>query len=746
MITPPVILEFVRARPHHAITLKAVLSHFNLPAHERRALKRLLGEMVSEGLLVKVGGDRYKIPSQREFVTGRVQKFEEGYGFVIPEQEGMRDLFLPPKAARGMMEGDRVLARVDRRGPRPSGSVVRVLDRAHERMVGKLERYKRFCLVQPLEPKIGPVTVQHGLEMDAREGQVVVVEITNYPTEQMGAFGQVVEVLGDPGDPEVEFRAVAAKHGLPVRFPPDALAEAAAVPQAVTSEDVAGRRDLRSLRMVTIDGETARDFDDAVGIRRLDDGRLRLWVSIADVGHYVAERSALDREAYVRGTSVYFPDRAIPMLPPELSSGICSLNPEQDRLALTVEMDFDAAGRRLDARIGESTIRSCARMTYTEVAAILEKRDPEATRRRGELAEDFRAMENLARVLLTRRMEQGSIDFDLPEAEIVLDVQGRPEDIVRRERNVAHRIIEEFMLEANKTVAEFLTARRAPMLYRIHEEPDDRDIREFAELAKSFGIFLDLRHGVHPRDLADALRRVKGRPEEQLINQVMLRAMKQACYAPENAGHFGLAFETYCHFTSPIRRYPDLVVHRVLKEVLRSGSLAEPRARRLARLLPDWGSHTSRRERVAMEAEREMVALKKAQFMVDKVGEEYEGFVSGVTKFGFFVELSDYFVEGLVPMRTLDDDEYLFHERLHSLVGRTTKRRIRLGDHMRVQVDAVDLDRRQIDFSLVEKYEEATAEGAPEIPVRRSREPSPARRARRKMVRPVRRGRKGKRR
>ena len=746
MITPPVILEFIRARSHHAITLKAILSHFNLPAHERRYLKRLLGEMVAEGLLVKVAGDRYKIPSQRELVTGHVQKFEEGYGFVIPEQEGMRDIFLPPKAAHGMMQGDRVLARVDRRGSRPSGSVVRVLDRAHERVVGKLERYKRFCLVQPFEQKIGPVTVQHGLEMGAREGQVVVVEITNYPTEQMGAFGQVVEVLGDSGDPEVEFRVVAVKHNLPVRFAPDTLAEAAVVPQAVRSEDVAGRKDLRSLRVVTIDGETARDFDDAVGIRRMDHGRFRLWVSIADVGHYVAERSALDREAYARGTSVYFPDRAIPMLPPELSSGICSLNPEQDRLALTVEMDFDATGQRLDARIDESAIQSRARMTYTEVAAILEKHDPEAIRRRGELVEDFRVMEDLARRILARRMARGSIDFDLPEAEIILDVQGKPEDIVRRERNIAHRIIEEFMLEANKAVAEFLTTRRAPMLYRIHEAPDEGDIREFAELAKSFGITLDLKRGVRPKDLADALRYVKGRPEEDLINHVMLRSMKQARYAPENAGHFGLSFETYCHFTSPIRRYPDLVVHRVLKEILRSGSLAQERARRLAKVLPDWGLHTSRRERVAMEAEREMVALKKVQFMSDKVGEEYDGFVSGVTKFGFFVELSDYFVEGLVPIRTLHDDEYLFHERLHSLVGRTTKRRIRLADRVRVRVDAVDLDRRRIDFSVVEKYQESTAEDAPEVPQRSRRGSAPSGGARRKKERPAKRGRKGKRR
>ncbi len=729
MITPAAILDYLKLRHHHAVTLKTILSHFNLPAHERRFLKRLLAEMVETGLIVRAAGNHYKVPAQREMVTGKVQKFDEGFGFVVPEEEGAPDLYLSPRAAQGLVQGDRVLARVDRRGRRASGTVVRVIERAHERVVGRIERFKRACLVIPFDTKgLGPVTVQHGSDMDAREGEVVVVEITNYPTEQAGAFGRVTEILGDPSHPDVEFRIVAIKHGLPVTFPPDAQAQARAVPERVLEEETAGREDLRAIPTVTIDGETARDFDDAVSVEALPGGAVRLRVSIADVGHYVPERTPVDREAYARGTSVYFPDRAIPMLPIELSSGICSLNPEEDRLALTVEMEYDGSGLRTGARLYESVIRSAARMTYTGVAAILTQGDPVEIRKHGSLVGDFRRMESLARRLLQRRMAQGSIDFDLPEAEIVLDVQGRTEDIVKRQRNIAHRIIEEFMLEANRAVAEFLTGRQAPLLYRIHEPPDAKDLAAFADLTKSFGLPMDTRRAVRPRDFAEVLRAVKGRPEENLINQVMLRTMRQARYSPENAGHFGLAFDVYCHFTSPIRRYPDLDVHRVLKEVLRAGALPEPRARKLAKALPEWGLHTSRRERVAMEAEREIVALKKAQFMKDKIGEEFDGFVSGVVKFGFFVELTAFFVEGLVPMRTLDDDEYLFHERLHSLVGRATQRRIRLGDRVRVRVDAVDVDRRTIDFSLL-AAEEGESAVLGDIPHRRApRPPAAARR------------------
>lgn len=701
MITPDTLLDFMRGRSHHAVTLKVLLSHFKLPSHERRALKRILSGMVDEGIVVKVGGDRYKTPSTREMITGRVQVFEDGYAFVIPEEAGMQDLFLSSRAARGLAEGDRVLARVNRRGHRASGTVVRVIERAHPRVVGRIHRYKRFCIVHPYGAKgVGPVSVAHGSEMDATSGKVVVVEITNFPTEKTGAFGRVIEVLGDPGDPDVEFRVVALSFGLPVGFPPDVEADARACPTGVLARDRQGRKDMRDELTVTVDGESARDFDDAISIKHLGKGRHRLRVSIADVAHYVREGSALDREAYARATSVYFPDRAIPMLPEPLSSGVCSLKQGEERLVLTAEMEFDASARRSGFRLYEGVIRSDARLTYTEVAAILQDKAHEP-HRETRLVEALRLMEDLARNLLARRMEQGSIDFDLPEAEIVLDIQGRTEDVVKRERNIAHRIIEEFMLQANMAVAEYLGDQGAPLLYRIHEPPERRDMEEFAELAKVFGFTIDMKRGVRPRDLADVLARVKGRPEEFLVNQVLLRLMRQARYSPENAGHFGLAFSNYCHFTSPIRRYPDLVNHRILKELLCSGRFTNERARSLRKKLFDWGAHASRRERHAMAAERDVVALKKAQFMVGKIGEEFDGFVSGVTRFGFFVELSEFFVEGLVPLRTLYEDDYTFYPRLFQLVGRRTKRRISLGDRVTVRVDAVDVDRRNIDFALL---------------------------------------------
>jgi ribonuclease R len=670
----------------------------------------LLADMVEEGLIVKVAGDRYKTPAARELVTGRVQVFEGGFAFVVPEEPGSPDLFLPPRAAQGLVQGDRVLARVNRRGPRPSGSVVRVLERAHPRVAGRIERYRRFSIVQPYGARgVGPVSIPQGLEMDAADGVVVVAEVTNFPTEQAGAFGRVVEILGDADDPDVEFQIVALSFGLPIAFAPDAEKEAAECPDRVSPAERKDRRDLREELTVTIDGETARDFDDAVAVEEQGGGRARLRVSIADVAHYVREGTALDREAYGRGTSVYFPDRAIHMLPTALSSGICSLKEAEERLTLTAEMDFDAAGRRTAYRVYESVIRSSARLTYTEVAGALGGEKPLEKRPAG-LLDALRRMETLARKLLAVRKEWGSIDFDLPEAEILIDVQGKTEDVVKRQRNIAHRIIEEFMLQANMAVAEFLEARKAPQLYRVHEPPEARDMEEFAELSKAFGFNLDLRRGVRPKDLAGILARVKGRPEEHLINQVLLRSMRQARYSPKNAGHFGLAFDHYCHFTSPIRRYPDLVNHRILKVVLRQGAIPRDSATKLTRQLVDWGDHTSRRERLAMEAERDILALRKAQFMVDKIGQEYDGFVSGVTKFGFFVELAKYFVEGLVPLRTLYDDEYVFHPRLFQLSGRRTKRRISLGDRVTirvVRVDAVDVQRRTIDFALLARTGES---------------------------------------
>ncbi|HEY8370304.1 MAG TPA: ribonuclease R, partial [Thermodesulfobacteriota bacterium] len=527
-----------------------------------------------------------------------------------------------------------------------------------------------------------------------------------------GPEGRIVEVIGRREDPDAEAELIIRKHDLPHRFGDAALAEAERVARerAPSESDIAasGRVDLRDRTLVTIDGETARDFDDAVGIEPLEGGRTRLYVAIADVSHYVDPGGALDREAYARGTSVYFPDRAIPMLPEVLSNGVCSLNPRVDRYALTCELTFDAQARPVGVRIYPSVIRSRARLTYTLVRRIVEDRDEAAREAHAPLVADLERMAALAARLRSRRLQRGSIDFDLPEPQVVLDLEGGIEAIVRSERNVAHQLIEEFMLAANEAVARHLQGLDVPTLYRVHEEPARDKLDAFREFLHNLGYTLGGTAGgpVHPKLFQKVVEAARGRPEERLVNAVMLRTMMQAHYSTENIGHFGLASPAYTHFTSPIRRYPDLVVHRILREVGTRGRLTAERRAALERELPETARHCSERERKAMEAEREVVALKKCQFMATRVGDEFDGVIAGVTAFGFFVELTDVFVEGLVHISSIGDDYYTYVEKMHALVGRHTRRTFRVGDPVRVRVDRVDLDSRRIDFSIVK------AEGA----------------------------------
>jgi ribonuclease R len=477
------------------------------------------------------------------------------------------------------------------------------------------------------------------------------------------------------------------------------LAAAEAVPHEVAAGEIGNRIDLRILPIVTIDGETARDFDDAVAVRREEGGRIRLWVSIADVGHYVAESSLIDLEAYERGTSVYFPGQCIPMLPEALSNGICSLNPGVDRLTMTAEMVFDDQGKQVESRFYSSVIKSHARLTYTEVRDMLSTGEGEGAHFPGLLGH-LRLMEELAGRLTAMRRRRGSLDFDLPEAEVVLDLQGRPENIIRSERNVAHRLIEECMLAANEAVAAYLTSNDVPLLYRIHEPPDLGKMQAFQEFIAHFNYGLVLDGVVEAKRLQTLLAEVAGQPEERMINQTLLKSMKQARYSPDNIGHFGLAADCYCHFTSPIRRYPDLLVHRALREISVKSSLAPARISHLKQVLPEMGEHTSHRERRAMEAERDIIALKKCQFMEETVGQEFDGFVSGVQAFGIFVEIKDIFVEGLVHISSLSDDFYHFEEDRQRLIGENSRKIFQVGDGVRVTVAKVDLERREIDFTV----------------------------------------------
>ncbi len=665
-------------------------------ADKRRTGEERLAALEARGALVRTKGDRFTLPARLDLVAGRLQSNPAGYAFCVTDDPEEEDVYVPASGVRPAMHGDRVLVRVERfqRRGRTEGRVARVLERGTSRVIGVLRGGRTSAVVVPQEQRITvPIVVPRGADGGAADGDMVVADLVRWPGLASEAEARVTAVLGPATDPRVETEAVIAAHDLPRDFPPEVAAAARRVPSSVPASATAGRLDLRGLPIVTIDGENARDFDDAVLVEPLGTG-FRLTVAVADVAHYVPAGSPLDLEARARGTSVYFPDRVLPMLPEELSNGICSLRPDEDRLVKAVRLELDARGRETAVSFHDAVMRSAARLTYTQVRQALVDRDPAVRAALGPLVEPLERAEALARLLMARRRQRGAIDFDLPEAEVVLDLRGRPEQIVRAERSIAHQMIEEFMLAANEAVARELGRRKLGFLHRVHEPPTAESVAELARFLEGFGLRLRVEAGrANPKAFAAVLEQVKGRAEERLVNTILLRSMQQARYAAEALGHFGLATDCYTHFTSPIRRYPDLVVHRILGT---------------GRVPPDLGAvaeESSRRERVAMEAEREIVELKKVQFMQDKVGEAYDGFVSGVVPFGFFVELKDVFVEGLVHVSTLGDDFYDHVERQHLLRGRRTRRTFRLGDRVSVVVAGVSIERRQVDFRLADGEE-----------------------------------------
>jgi ribonuclease R len=676
--------------------------------HIKHELKRMLDDMADDGEIVRFKGNSYAIAVAIKSIRGTLSSHRDGYGFVAPLGGG-EDIFIPQRYMKSAMHGDTVEIRAERSrmgGGKQEGRITAITERASSRIVGRYEETKRGAIVIPEETRLNMVVaIPQKWRGKAEDGHQVVVELSAYPIGGRPAEGKIVEVLGWPDDPEVEVQSAIRRFDLPHIFAADTLAEAEAVSETVSKEELKGRVDLRSMTTVTIDGETARDFDDAVSLRR-EGANCRLWVSIADVSQYVRPGSALDRDAYLRGTSVYFPDRCIPMLPERLSNGICSLNPGVDRLTMTAEMLFDKKGTLLESNFYPSIIKSTARLTYTIVKQIIVDNDPEVTDKQRPLAPMLLEMKGLALTLQAMRKGRGSIDFDLPEPEIIIGLTGQTEGIIRAERNLAHQLIEEFMLAANEAVATYITGRNIPFLYRIHENPDPAKLINFQEFVYGFGYEFPLvAERVNPADLQRLLVQAEGKPEERMLNYALLRCMKQARYAAENLGHFGLASDCYCHFTSPIRRYPDLVVHRILRAALATGD------KQLAIATSNLGEiaeHTSKRERVAMEAERDVVELKKVQFMQRHLGEEFDGFITGVTAFGFFVELEKLFVEGLVHITTLDDDLYNYMEKQHSLIGRRSKRVFRIGDAARVKVAAVVPATRRIEFVLVEHSASAT--------------------------------------
>jgi ribonuclease R len=836
MLSDSTILKKIQRQPKQTATYKQLVRELGLHGEDRRELSQRLQKLTTGGNLVQLDSDRYAIAqaaSGKNMITGKLSLHRDGFGFVIPDLTSASpnlksritgDIFIPPHAVGSAMHGDQVLVEVTnvRDGGRAEGRVIRSLNRAHPTVVGLFHYGSRHNYVTPMDQKISQeIVIPHGLEYPeqndpsvtsvAKAGQpqrtprtqrgkasvhrvlgdeaarrkdwsdlenvVVDVEITDWPTATQNPRGRVVEILGYEDDFGVDVEIMIRKYHLPHRFPAEVLREAEEAEPLIPSNEVRKRRDFRELPIVTIDRETARDFDDAVIVRRLENGNFELQVHIADVAHYVQPDAAIDQEARLRGTSVYFPDRAVPMLPLELSTDICSLRPQVDRLVMSCLIEIDNRGEIVGYEICPGIIRSAERMTYTNVDAILEG-DESLQARYAALVKTFELMRELAMILNKKRERRGSIDFDLPEPVIEFDEFGLMKSITRSERNIANRIIEEFMLSANECVAGYLEGKGVPSLYRVHEKPDAKRVYDFEIIAATFGYSLGVgalpiqrvsfkserraSHGrpreieipkdVHitPRMYQKLTEKIAGKPEERILSYLMLRSLKQARYSEENLGHFALAATTYTHFTSPIRRYPDLIVHRILKEVLADsaehwdGEVPVGKGRELAQARnteelsrPGRPRHTdkaspwskrreressplndgpipveelhaiaeesSQSERRADDAERELMEWKKAKFMQDRVGEDFDGLIISVTKYGFFVELTELFVEGLVPLSTLTDDRYTYHENTREIIGQRSRKTYRLGQRVHVLVDRIDPVEKKIQFALIEE-------------------------------------------
>ena len=673
----------------------------DIKPNESIAFRRRLNAMERDGEIIRNRRGDLCVVAKLDLVRGVVQGHPEGFGFLVRD-EGGPDIFLGPAEMREVLHGDRVVARIsgtDRRG-RPEGKIVEVLQRARERVVGRLHSEHGAMYLVPEDKRINrDFLIPPQAHAGAKTGQVVTVEILTQPSRHAQPVGRVVEVLGNYADPGLEIEIALRKHELPHVFPHEVERYCESLPYEVTEQDHAGRVDVRDLPLVTIDGETAKDFDDAVyceplpGRRGREKGGYRLVVGIADVSHYVRHGDVLDECARERGNSVYFPRRVIPMLPERLSNGLCSINPEVERLAVVCDMQFSARGEISEYRFYPAVMRSHARLTYTQVWDMLQDPYAAAARSHGELLPHIENLYRLYKVLMKAREQRGAIDFETVETQMIFNDQGKIDRIVPVRRNDAHRIIEECMLAANVCTSEFLRKHDQQMLYRIHEGPTPEKLLALREFLKSFG--LNLAGGDEPRalDYARLLSRVKDRPDAQLLQTVMLRSLQQAVYSPDNVGHFGLAYEAYTHFTSPIRRYPDLLVHRAIKAVL-ARKRYEP---------GDWhalGGHCSRTERRADEATRDVTNWLKCYYMQDKVGETFMGSVSGVAAFGAFIALDDVYVEGLLHVSELGRDYFHYDAAKHELMGERTKQRYRLGDRVRVQVARVDLGTTKIDFVL----------------------------------------------
>jgi ribonuclease R len=751
-LSDDIIIDHIRHLPHARATFKQLVRELGLQGEKRDALEDALDRMADKGQLVELRSGHFVVPGANpEYVTGRLSVHRDGFGFLIPDQpldNVQGDVFLPPDEAAKGMHGDRALVHITRLANegRAEGEIVRILRRAHVTVVGEFRIRKRGNFVVPSDERIQQwIEIPEGMEIPAQQqrvdrvgpsvrtvtsvedldGLIVNVEVLEFPENGEHAVGRVIEILGHKDDFGVDVEIMIRKHHLPHEFPAEVINQARAIPHEMPATAIPKRRDFRNLDVVTIDGETARDFDDAVWVERLPNGHYALQVHIADVSYYVLPGTPIDSEALLRGTSVYFPDRAVPMLPVELSTDICSLRPQEDRLVLSALLEIDRQGDTVAQEFVAGVIRSAERMTYTNVFRVLEG-DPALRERYSALVDRFELMREVALILNRKRTQRGSIDFDMPETNIELDLSGQMIGVTRAERNIAHRIIEEFMLAANEAVAGHFESAGIPALYRIHEKPDPKRVMEFEEIAAHFGYSLGIgaipvkrfpvverrRDGrkvrkdvviarddvnLSSRNYQRLIAKIAGKPEERILSYLMLRSLKQARYSNVNEGHFALAAPAYTHFTSPIRRYPDLIVHRLLRHLMDTGD-----ALLQERRLKELGDDTSFTERRAAEAERELIEWKKVRFMEDRVGDEFDALIISTTKYGFFVELTELFVEGLVPIETLGGDRFRYHENGRKIIGERSRKTFSIGEAVRVRLDRADTVERKLQFGLVQ--------------------------------------------
>ncbi len=696
------IIEFMSDKDYKPMLAQELLVKFEIPIEFKREFLNILKDLEREGRIIRSSNERYGKIDTDYLVVGKLQGHERGFGFVMPEDKESPDVYISAEAMNGAMHGDKVVANVIKRsqgGKRQEGEIIRILERKNNFIVGTYEDNKNFGFLIPDNQKIfHDIFIPKSRSNGAKNGQKVVVEVTKWPERRRNPEGKISEILGYPNEIGTDVLSIIRQFELPEEFPEKVKRSAENIEEYVSQDEIINRVDLRDLKTFTIDGADAKDLDDAISIEKLENGNYSLGVHIADVAHYVKENSPLDKEAYRRGNSVYLVDRVIPMLPRELSNGICSLNPNLDRLCLSVTMEINKQGKVLSHNIEETVINSKKRLVYEDVSDYLEDKDPEAIEKLDGILEELDLMEELMSILKKKREARGSIDFNFPETQIILDDRGKPVEIKKADRRIANRMIEEFMLITNETVAEQFFWADVPFLYRIHEEPSQERMDTFSKFIYNLGYKLKGKE-IHPKDLQILTEEIEGKKEELVISTMMLRSLKKAKYSMEQNIHFGLAAEYYSHFTAPIRRYPDLMIHRIIKDFIK-GNLNNHKQNSLKNNLPEIAEHTSFTERIAEEAEREVQDLKMTEYMSERIGEEYEGIISSLTNFGIFVQLENT-IEGLVPFSQMIDDYYQFDEENLQIIGERTKRTYNLGDKVKIEVVGADIARRNIDFQLI---------------------------------------------